>query len=297
MSPICHHSVILWWANVLLHSSLSFLLSSQSLSTLLLKWFQPSVYPMEREFVLSHRLNATYTYFLSLYSHFPMGFWVLDHPIAYLWPQKEELMNHPAILSLVSCSWFFFFSLNIKDTRSRHLKYPRTQHNRTWLQVLQRALKPSHSWDLPQESKKHCCVQSQASQCAVLHTWLDVWPPWPLRETCVEVLCTLKKSKWKIIRYIKFLPINSHFSLPVPRGLPDCIELEIRDQTMKFKMLNFRFFFILCHLSFRQAAVLSLLRRTWRHIRESGNPEFTYPDYITPDCIITSIFFSVCASK
>lgn len=94
-------------------------------------------------------------------------------------------------------NFFFFFSLNIKDTRSRHLECPRTQHYRTWLQVLQRARKPSHSWDLPQESKKGCCVQSQASQCAVLHTWLDVWHPWPLRETCVEVLCTLKKIKMK----------------------------------------------------------------------------------------------------
>lgn len=51
--------------------------------------------------------------------------------------------------------------------------------------------------------------------------------------------------------YIKFLPINSQFSLPVPRGLPDCIGPEIRDEIIKFRMLNFLFFFHVISLIFQ----------------------------------------------
>lgn len=184
MSPICpsvskHPFTFCSWFSTLL----------TGLSTLLLKWC--SAHPMEREFLLSFIFNAAYTYFLSLYSYFPTCFWVLDHPIASLWPQKEELMNHPARLGLVSCSWFF--SLNIKAVRPGHLEYPRTQHYRTWLQVVQRAMKPLPAGIYFKKAIRDC-VQSQASQCAVLHTWMFC----TLR--CVASLATernLRGSTWK----------------------------------------------------------------------------------------------------
>lgn len=152
--------------------------------------------------------------------------------------QKDDLIDHPPVTSLqtglVPASWFF--SLSIEDTKCGHLKYPSIQQCRTWLQFFQRAPKLCHSMDFSEQSNNGCYVQSKASYtlgCAC------VIPGSP-REMCIEVLCPLEKSRWKIFMYITFLPISSHFSLPIPRALPVCIELGTRDWIIKFKMLNFR---------------------------------------------------------